>query len=46
MFHHLTHEDKVRAMKEVSRVLRGNGEIHIADFGKPQNLLMRVASFP
>jgi len=46
MFHHLTHEDKVRAMKEVSRVLRRDGEIHIADFGKPQNLLMRVASFP
>jgi hypothetical protein len=33
-------------MKEVSRVLRGDGEIHIADFGKPRNLLMRVASFP
>lgn len=46
MFHHLTRQDKVRAMKEVSRVLRADGEIHIADFGKPQNLLMRVASFP
>ncbi len=46
MFHHLMREDKVRAMKEASRVLRGNGEIHIADFGKPHNLLMRAASLP
>lgn len=46
MFHHLTHEDKVQTMKEVSRVLRRDGEIHIADFGKPQNLLMQVASLP
>lgn len=46
MFHHLTRQHKVSAMKEASRVLRADGEIHIADFGEPQNLLMRVASFP
>lgn len=46
MFHHLTRENKVRSLKEVYRVLRSGGELHIADFGKPQNLLMRVASFP
>jgi SAM-dependent methyltransferase len=46
MFHHLTRENKVRSLKEVYRVLRKGGEIHIADFGKPQNLLMRLASYP
>jgi ubiquinone/menaquinone biosynthesis C-methylase UbiE len=46
MFHHLTRENKVRSLTEVYRILRNGGEIHIADFGKPQNLLMRVASYP
>jgi ubiquinone/menaquinone biosynthesis C-methylase UbiE len=46
MFHHLTRENKVRSLKEVYRVLRNGGELHIADFGKPQNLLMRIAAYP
>lgn len=46
MFHHLTREDKGRSLKEAYRVLRPSGSIHIADFGKPQNLLMRVAAYP
>lgn len=46
MFHHLTRENKVGTLKEVYRVLRSGGEFHIADFGKPQNLLMRIASYP
>lgn len=46
MFHHLTRENKVGSLKEVYRVLRSGGELHIADFGKPQNLLMRIASYP
>lgn len=46
MFHHLTQEDKLTSFKEVYRVLRGGGELHIADFGKPHNLLMRVVSYP
>ena len=46
MFHHLTRENKVRSLKEVYRVLRSGGKVHIADFGKPQNLLMRIASYP
>jgi ubiquinone/menaquinone biosynthesis C-methylase UbiE len=45
-FHHLTREDKVRTLEEVRRVLRAGGELHVADFGRPQNLLMRVASLP
>ena len=46
VFHHLTRENKLRALKEMHRVLRAGGELHIADFGKPHNLLMRLASFP
>ena len=46
MFHHLTRENKVRSLKEVYRVLRSGGELHIADFGKPHNLLMRIAYYP
>jgi ubiquinone/menaquinone biosynthesis C-methylase UbiE len=46
MFHHLTRENKVRSLKEIYRVLRNGGKRHIADFGKPQNLLMRIASYP
>lgn len=46
VFHHLTRENKVRTLQEVFRVLRPQGELHVADWGKPQNLLMRVASLP
>jgi ubiquinone/menaquinone biosynthesis C-methylase UbiE len=44
VFHHLTRENKLRALKEALRVLNKNGELHIADMGKPQNLLMRLPS--
>lgn len=46
MFHHLTTEDKIRSLKEVHRVLRSGGELRIADFGKPHNLLMRILAYP
>jgi len=41
LFHHLTRENKSRACQEVFRVLRPGGELHIADWGRPANLLMR-----
>ncbi len=44
VFHHLTRENKVRALKEILRVLKPNGELHIADIGKPQNGVMRLPS--
>lgn len=44
VFHHLTRENKLRTLKEVRRILKVNGELHIADFGKPQNRLMRLSS--
>ncbi len=43
LFHHLTREDKLRTLREVLRVLRPGGELHIADYGEPQNGLMRGA---
>ena len=42
LFHHLTSDSKVRTMHEVFRVLKPGGELHVADFGKPQNSIMRA----
>jgi len=44
VFHHLTRGSKARALKEVFRVLKSRGELHVADLGKPQNALMRLPS--
>lgn len=44
LFHHLTQENKNRTAKETFRVLRHGGELHVADFGKPDNALMRFIS--
>lgn len=40
-FHHLTNAQKIKTMNEAFRVLKGGGQIHIADWGKPTNILMR-----
>jgi ubiquinone/menaquinone biosynthesis C-methylase UbiE len=40
-FHHLTWEDKVRTAREVFRVIKAGGELHVADWGRPQGPLMR-----
>jgi SAM-dependent methyltransferase len=45
LLHHLTLENKRRAILEVFRVLRPGGEFHIADFGKPHNLYTHLVSF-
>jgi SAM-dependent methyltransferase len=42
VLHHPSHEDKVRTVLEVFRVLKPGGEFHVADWGKPQNALMRA----
>jgi len=46
LFHHLTKEKKIQTLKEVFRVLRSGGEFHVADWGKPQNVFMRIAFLP
>jgi len=43
LFHHLNREDKLRTLREVFRILKPAGELHIADWGRPQNFFMRGA---
>lgn len=41
VFHHLTKGQKKNSLKEIKRVLKTGGELHIADWGKAKNGLMR-----
>lgn len=41
VFHHLTAEQKHNSLVEIKRVLKPNGELHIADWGKASSVLMR-----
>lgn len=43
-FHHLTRENKLKTLCEARRVLKPNGEFHVADWGFPANLLMKFTS--
>jgi len=43
MFHHLTRDSKQKTLSEIHRVLRPEGQLHIADFGRPQNPALRFA---
>lgn len=43
-FHHLTRENKLKTLREVKRVLKPQGEFHVADWGLPANLLMSFSS--
>lgn len=45
VFHHLTKVQKKKALSEIFRVLRSNGQLHIADWGKARNGLMRAAFY-
>jgi ubiquinone/menaquinone biosynthesis C-methylase UbiE len=45
VFHHLGPKAKRRAAAEIFRVLRPGGELHVADWGRPQNGAMRAAFF-
>src|SRR5574338_1159511 len=45
LFHHLTREDKTSTLREVYRVLVPGGELHVADWGKASNALMRLVFF-
>ena len=39
VIHHLTQDDKRRAFKEMYRVLKPHGALHVLDFGAPHSLL-------
>ena len=41
VIHHLTQDDKRRAFKEMYRVLKPHGELHVLDFGAPHSSLAR-----
>jgi len=45
-FHHLTWPEKQRAAAEALRVLKPGGQLHIADWGRPENRLMRGLFVP
>lgn len=40
-FHHLSWEDKVLTAQEIFRVLKPGAELHVADWGRASNMLMR-----
>jgi ubiquinone/menaquinone biosynthesis C-methylase UbiE len=42
-FHHLDPEPKRETAAEIARVLRPGGELHVADWGRPSDPVMRVA---
>jgi ubiquinone/menaquinone biosynthesis C-methylase UbiE len=43
-FHHLKRDAKETTVREVARVLRPGGELHVADFGRPPDPAMWVLS--
>lgn len=45
VFHHLTLRQKYDSLKELFRVLKPSGEIHIADFGRPSGKLQRIGFY-
>lgn len=44
LLHHLTLEQKRQTLKEMFRILQPGGELHVADFGKPHNVVMFAVS--
>ena len=41
-FHHLTREAKTVTLREARRVLAPKGSLHVADWGRPSNVLLRM----
>ncbi len=44
VIHHLTTANKRRTFKEIYRVLRPGGELHVLDFGRPYSLYTSIVS--
>lgn len=45
VFHHLTKGQKLSTLKEIHRVLKDEAPVHILDWSKPTNKLMRLLFF-
>ena len=45
VFHHLTLRQKYFSLGEIFRVLKPGGELHIADFGKPESSFQRLGFY-
>lgn len=45
-FHHLTRDEKSLALGEVHRILKPGGRLHIADWGRPTGVMMRLLFYP
>ena len=43
-FHHLVLADKERTIREIARVLRPGGELHVADWGQPRSLAAKAGA--
>ncbi|MEW6270022.1 MAG: class I SAM-dependent methyltransferase [Thermodesulfobacteriota bacterium] len=46
VLHHLTPDEKLGALRAARTALRAGGELHVADFGPPHNVLMWLLSLP
>ena len=46
LFHHLTRSDKRRTILEIHRVLKPSGQLHVADWGRPNSVLMKLLFYP
>ena len=46
MLHHLVREQKQRALAAAWSLLRPGGELHVLDWGRPQDPLMKLAFLP
>jgi ubiquinone/menaquinone biosynthesis C-methylase UbiE len=44
VFHHLATQDKAKSLAEIYRVLKPDGELHLADFGVPQGFYAKIIS--
>jgi len=44
MLHHLTTPEKQAALASVRRVLRSDGELHVADFGRPHTVFTSIVA--
>lgn len=45
VLHHLDPEQKRQSLREIRRVLKPGGSLHVADWGKPSNWQMRLAFY-